>query len=174
MIEVPDHVYVLVISSSVSDCCISVFRFSWSCFIIFRLPTPFRIPRLHMCIRSACQGCRFENVPHYLCHVIRHTRIKLRCSDVTISHFSPSYEIFPANRLRLRHIHVKFITNSLTIFVNWNFQEILTNDPSSAWGCDTSGNIPLCGVALRRTCRCTEFHRVKNANLRHPSCTVVT
>jgi len=24
-------------------------------------------------------------------------------------------------------------------------------------------------VALRRTCRCTEFHRVKNANLRHPS-----
>jgi len=24
-------------------------------------------------------------------------------------------------------------------------------------------------VALRRTCRCTEFHRVKNANLPHPS-----
>jgi len=24
-------------------------------------------------------------------------------------------------------------------------------------------------VALRRTCRCTEFHRVKNADLRHPS-----
>jgi len=24
-------------------------------------------------------------------------------------------------------------------------------------------------VALRRTYRCTEFHRVKNANLRHPS-----
>jgi len=24
-------------------------------------------------------------------------------------------------------------------------------------------------VALRRTCRCTQFHRVKNANLRHPS-----
>jgi len=24
-------------------------------------------------------------------------------------------------------------------------------------------------VALRRTCRCTEFHRVKNANLGHPS-----
>jgi len=24
-------------------------------------------------------------------------------------------------------------------------------------------------VALRRNCRCTEFHRVKNANLRHPS-----
>jgi len=24
-------------------------------------------------------------------------------------------------------------------------------------------------VALRRTCRCTELHRVKNANLRHPS-----
>jgi len=24
-------------------------------------------------------------------------------------------------------------------------------------------------VALRRTCRCTEFNRVKNANLRHPS-----
>jgi len=24
-------------------------------------------------------------------------------------------------------------------------------------------------VALRRTCRCTEFYRVKNANLRHPS-----
>ena len=23
-----------------------------------------------------------------ICHVIRHTRIKLRCSDVTISHFS--------------------------------------------------------------------------------------
>jgi hypothetical protein len=44
-----------------------------------------------------------------------------------------------------------------------------TKDPSSAWGCDTSGNIPLCGVALRRTCRCAEFHRVKNADLRHPS-----
>jgi len=53
--------------------------------------------------------------------------------------------------------------------VNWNFQEILTKDPSSAWGCDTSGNIPPCGVALRRTCRCTELHRVENANLRHPS-----
>jgi len=24
-------------------------------------------------------------------------------------------------------------------------------------------------VVLRRTCRCTEFHRVKNGNLRHPS-----
>jgi len=24
-------------------------------------------------------------------------------------------------------------------------------------------------VALRRTCRCTEFHRVKNTNLPHPS-----
>jgi len=23
-------------------------------------------------------------------------------------------------------------------------------------------------VALRRTCRCTEIHRVKNADLRHP------
>ena len=45
--------------------------------------------------------------------------------------------------------------------MNWNFQEILTQDPCSAWGCDTSGNIPPCGVALRRTCRCTEFHRVK-------------
>ena len=36
------------------------------------------------------------------------------------------------------------------------------------------GEIPLetfphCGVALRRTCRGTELHRVKNANLRHPS-----
>ena len=28
---------------------------------------------------------------------------------------------------------------------------------------------PPCGVALSRTCRCTELHRVKNANLRHPS-----
>ena len=63
----------------------------------------------------------------------------------------------------------KFTTNSLTIFVNWNFQEILTKDSSSVWGCDTSGNIPPCGVTLRRTCRCTEFHRVKNVNLRHPS-----
>ena len=53
--------------------------------------------------------------------------------------------------------------------MNWNFQEILTKDLSSAWGCDTSGNVPTCGVALRRTYRCTEFHRVKNANLRHPS-----
>ena len=53
--------------------------------------------------------------------------------------------------------------------MNWNFQEILIKDPSSAWGCDTSGNVPPCGVALRRTCRCTEFHRVKNASLRHPS-----
>ena len=58
--------------------------------------------------------------------------------------------------------------------MNWNFQEILNKDPSSAWGCDTSGNIPPCRVALRRTCRCTEFNRVKNANLRHTSCTVVT
>jgi len=46
---------------------------------------------------------------------------------------------------------------------------MLNKDPSSAWGCDTSGNIPPCGVALRRTCICTEFHRVKNANLPHPS-----
>ena len=38
--------------------------------------------------------------------------------------------------------------------MNWNFQGILIKDPSSAWGCDTSGNILLCGVALRRTCRC--------------------
>ena len=53
--------------------------------------------------------------------------------------------------------------------MNWNFQEILTKDPSSAWGCDSSGNIFSCGLALRRTCRCTRFHRVKNANLRHPS-----
>jgi len=53
--------------------------------------------------------------------------------------------------------------------VNWNFQEILTKDLVSASGCDTSGNVPPCGVVLRRTCRCTEFHRVKNANLRHPS-----
>ena len=53
--------------------------------------------------------------------------------------------------------------------MNWNFQEVLTKDPSSAWGCDTSGNIPPYWVALRRTCRCTEFHRVRNANLRHPS-----
>ena len=53
--------------------------------------------------------------------------------------------------------------------MNWNFQQILTKDPSSAWGCDSSGNIPPCGVALWRTCSCTEFHRVKNANLRHPS-----
>jgi len=66
------------------------------------------------------------------------------------------------------------MTNSLTIFVNWNFQEILTKDPSSAWECGTSGNIPPCGVVLRITCRCTEFHRVKNANMHHPSCTVVT
>ena len=57
--------------------------------------------------------------------------------------------------------------------MKWNFQEILTKDPNSAWGCDTAVNIPPCGVALRRTCRCTEFHRVKNANLPHPSCTVV-
>ena len=34
-------------------------------------------------------------------------------------------------------------------------------------GCDTSGNIPPCGVGLRRTCGCTEIHRVKNADLRH-------
>ena len=45
--------------------------------------------------------------------------------------------------------------------MNWNFQEILTKDPSSAWGCDTSGNIPPCGMAVRRTCRCTEFHLLK-------------
>jgi hypothetical protein len=45
--------------------------------------------------------------------------------------------------------------------VNWNFQEILTKDPSSAWGCDTYWYIPPCGVALRRTCRCTEFHLLK-------------
>ena len=69
----------------------------------------------------------------------------------------------------LYYFFFKFITNSLTIFVNWNFQEILTKDPSSAWGCDTSWNIPPCGWALRWTCRCTEFYRVKNANLRHPS-----
>jgi len=106
VIKVPDHVYVLVISSSISDCCISVFRFSWCCLAYsdFLPPSAFRA---YTCIRSACQGYRFENVPHYLCRVIRHTCIKIRCSDVAISHFSPSYEIFPVNRLRLRHIHVK-------------------------------------------------------------------
>jgi hypothetical protein len=57
--------------------------------------------------------------------------------------------------------------------MNWNFQEILTKDPSSAGGCDTSGNIPPCGVALSTTCRCTNQALVKNADLRHPSCTVV-
>ena len=39
--------------------------------------------------------------------------------------------------------------------MNCNFQEILIKDPISAWGCDTSGNVPPCGVPLRRTCRCT-------------------
>jgi len=58
--------------------------------------------------------------------------------------------------------------------VNWNFQEILIKDPSSAWGCDTSGNIAPCGVALRRTCRCTEFHRVKNAKSASPVRNVLT
>jgi len=38
---------------------------------------------------------------------------------------------------------------------------MLIKDPSSAWGCDTSGNVPPCRMALRRTCRCTEFHCVK-------------
>ena len=38
-----------------------------------------------------------------------------------------------------------------------------TKNPSSAWGCDTSGNIPPCGVVLRRTCRCTEFHRERKS-----------
>ena len=52
--------------------------------------------------------------------------------------------------------------------MNWNFQEILIKDPSSAWGCDTSGNVPPCGVAVRRTCRCTEFHRVKNRKSASP------
>jgi len=51
---------------------------------------------------------------------------------------------------------------------NWNFEEILTKDPSSAWGCDTSGNIPPCGVALRRTCRCNEFHHVKKRKSSSP------
>ena len=58
----------------------------------------------------------------------------------------------------LNRVSLKIYNKSLTIFVNWNFQEILTKDPSSAWGCDTSGNIPPCGVALSRTCRGTEFH----------------
>ena len=58
--------------------------------------------------------------------------------------------------------------------MNWNFQEILTKDPSSAWGCDTSGNFTPCGVALRRTCRCTEFHRVKNAKSASPVRNVLT
>ena len=64
--------------------------------------------------------------------------------------------------------------------MNLNFQEILTKNPSSTWECDTSGNIPPCGVALRRTCRCTEIHRVKNADLSparnvliHPECSKV-
>ena len=43
---------------------------------------------------------------------------------------------------------LKIYNKFATIFVNWNFQEILTKDPSSAWGCDTSGNIPPCRVAL--------------------------
>jgi len=42
----------------------------------------------------------------------------------------------------------KIVINSLTIFVNWNFQEILTKDPSSAWGCDTSGNLQMYQVSV--------------------------
>jgi hypothetical protein len=58
--------------------------------------------------------------------------------------------------------------------VNWNFQEILTIDPSSAWECDTSGNIPPCGVSCVIKCIVRGNQaRVKNADLRHPSCTVV-
>ena len=66
-------------------------------------------------------------------------------------------------------VSLKIYNKFANYFVNWNFQEKLTKDPSSVWGCDTFRNIPPCGVALRRTCRCTEFYRVKNANLRHPS-----
>ena len=44
VIEVPDHVYVLGISSSISDCCISIFRFSWCClsYSDFLPPSAFR------------------------------------------------------------------------------------------------------------------------------------
>ena len=44
VIEVPDHVYVLGISSSISDCCISIFRFSWCClsYSVFLPPSAFR------------------------------------------------------------------------------------------------------------------------------------
>jgi len=53
-------------------------------------------------------------------------------------------------------IYNKFV--NYFFFLIWNFQEILTKEPSSAWGCDTSGNIPPCAVELSRSCRCTEFH----------------
>jgi len=84
-----------------------------------------------------------------------------------------SIYIYDISSLRVNQllycVSLKIYNKFANYFVNWNFQEILTKDPNSAWGCDTSGNIAPCGVALRRTCRCTEFHRVKNANLRHPS-----
>jgi hypothetical protein len=83
------------------------------------------------------------------------------------------YDISSLRVIQLLYCVSLKIYNKFAIFVNWNFQEILTKSPISACGCFTSANIPSCGVALRRTCRCTEFHRVKNADLRHPSCAVL-
>jgi len=95
------------------------------------------------------------------------------CDLETSRKGAPYIYIYDISSLRVNQllycVSLKMYNKFANFFVNWNFQEILTKDPSSAWGCDTSGNIPPCGVALRRTCRCTEFHRVKNANLRHPS-----
>ena len=66
-------------------------------------------------------------------------------------------------------VSLKIYNKFANYFCELKFSGNTHQRPSSAWRCDTSGNIPPCGVALRRTCICTEFHRVKNANLRHPS-----
>ena len=72
------------------------------------------------------------------------------------------------NRSHNTSLSMTWLIDWLSTHKNW-YKSLKTEAAACAWGCDTSGNIPPCGVALRRTCRCTEFHRVKNANLRHPS-----
>jgi hypothetical protein len=76
------------------------------------------------------------------------------------------------NKLLYR-VSSKIYNKFANCFCELKFSGNTQKDPSSAWGCDTSGNIYPCWVALRRSCRCTESHRVKNANQLHTFCTVV-
>ena len=68
-------------------------------------PPPFRIPRPHMLISSACQGYSFEKfpLPQASCCMLYNIRTSIGSDDVTMLRL----QLFFFHILRLRHIHVK-------------------------------------------------------------------